>query len=628
MGGVGKTQLANEYSYKHQQEYGVVWWVRAETEATLKADLLALAYKAGFPIRREEETLDAVKQWLEESDRWLLIFDNAEHPDSLRPFLPQSKTGNIIITSRFRSWGDVAQSVRVDVFNREQSIAFLVRRTGISDPQGAGRLAEALGDLPLALAQAAAYLEESGDDFITYLSLFEERQLQLLEEGRLSPNVYPDSVATTWDISLERLGKECPEAVEVLYLAAYLAPDDIPKRLFANVHEILPFSMEDVFSDPLRLNNVWRALRRYSLVEAGPDCFSLHRLIQAAIRHRAPSSQFESYARKALCLVDRSLDYDENNQETWRSSLSLVPHALIVSTYIKSEEDELLVAGMLDRAGSTLWKMSQHEQARVCYEEALNAARRAGDGGLADEGSTWNNLGVLLKEMNLLPDSLEAVDRAVRIGERVLGVQHPKLAIRLSNQGLVLGRMGRYDEAISYFERALEINRKESFSSQDGKEGVARDYSHLGNAYKKQRMWSDAEHCLVEALRIGEETLGAEHYRVAIRLNNLAMLYKEMGAYDKAEPPMRRALAIDRKIYSDGHRDVAWDLKNLGLILMGAGRLDEAEKCFIESLSIFREIQGEEHPDTQAVREYVTELRMSTRLQGTNGAPTNNDDHP
>ncbi len=160
LGVVGKTQLALAYAYRHAADYSVVWWVPSETSpATVYAELTR---ELGLPEADASESdvrVQAIRRWLEQHEGWLLVFDNATEPESVRHYFPQGQSGHVIVTSRYWDWGDVAEGLGVEVFDRDtESVPFLLRRTSQSDEAAARTLADALGNLPLALAQAAAYI--------------------------------------------------------------------------------------------------------------------------------------------------------------------------------------------------------------------------------------------------------------------------------------------------------------------------------------------------------------------------------------------------------------------------------------------------------------------------------------
>ncbi|MFH9396675.1 FxSxx-COOH system tetratricopeptide repeat protein [Streptomyces sp. NPDC017556] len=203
LGGVGTSQIAVEYVYRHSGEYNVIWWIPAEQESLILAALAELAAGLGLEVGPQANTaVPAVREALRTGkpfDNWLLVFDNAEDIESVRSYFPNGGPGKIIVTSRNREWERVATPLSVDVFDREESIALLQRRARGLSTHDAGRLAEALGDLPLAVEQAGAWHAATGMPADEYLRLLDERRPGILE---LAPSPdYPLPVAAVWDIS-------------------------------------------------------------------------------------------------------------------------------------------------------------------------------------------------------------------------------------------------------------------------------------------------------------------------------------------------------------------------------------------------------------------------------------------
>jgi NB-ARC domain len=202
LGGVGKTQLAVEYAYRHQDSYDVVLWVPADQESLVPSTLAVLAPRLGIdgiPRNRVDEAAAAVLNALRRGEpypRWLLVFDNADQPEKIRQFVPGGP-GHVLVTSRNRAWAEVVDTVDVDVFSRAESLEFLSRRVPEIDAADAGRLAEELGDLPLALDQAAALLGEG----------------TMSGEGhRVAGRGPPDGVPGRGRRRVERVGRPPPRA--------------------------------------------------------------------------------------------------------------------------------------------------------------------------------------------------------------------------------------------------------------------------------------------------------------------------------------------------------------------------------------------------------------------------------
>ena len=305
LGGIGKTQLALEYSYRYGSEYNVIWWVRSEQEETRLGDLQALGQALGQSRSGMEvsQSITATLAWLDRNDNWLLVFDNVEHPSHIRDLLPKARRGHIIITSRYAAWQEVAQTVSLTLWSRGEAISYLSQRTRQQNDTAAAAIAEALGYLPLALVQAAAYIEETGCSFADYLELFQAHPAETL---RLRPAASDAEkvIATIWEIAFQRVAETNPRAVELLNLFAFLPPDRIPRRLLTGQANRLPVSLAETVQDPFVLNTAITVLRSYSLIDTTEDSFSVHRLVQVAVRGRLDSENYRLFSEAARDLQD------------------------------------------------------------------------------------------------------------------------------------------------------------------------------------------------------------------------------------------------------------------------------------------------------------------------------------
>jgi hypothetical protein len=239
LGGVGKTQLAAEFAHRHASDYRIRWWIPAEQPAAIPGHLVALARLLGIPEQADQtQTVAALLAELGRRGDWLLVFDNAEDPHDLRTYWPSVDAGGrVLVTSRNPNWQPLAATLSMDVWPRADAIAFLQRRAGLHQ-QDANALAAALGDLPLALEQAAAYLEQTTTPPGEYLDLLTTRTPELIALGRLATG--EQTIATVWSVSLQRVRAQAPAAQELLGLCAFLAPDDIPRTLLTTTHRCFP----------------------------------------------------------------------------------------------------------------------------------------------------------------------------------------------------------------------------------------------------------------------------------------------------------------------------------------------------------------------------------------------------
>jgi tetratricopeptide (TPR) repeat protein len=609
LGGVGKTQLAIEYAYRHGADYDAVWWVRSEDPTTLASEYAGLAAKLNLPEKDAAEQrviVEAVKGWLRKNRGWLLVFDNAEDVDLVREYIPRGSAGHIIVTSRNPNWTGVATPLSVRALPIEKAIEFLLKRTGHQDSATAKLLAEALGRLPLALEQAGAYIETSGCTMPHYLELFESRQRELLQHGKPSTE-YPYTVATTWSISFQNVEIENRAGAELLRLCAFFAPDDIPIKMLVAGAEEMPEALAPTAADTLLLDEALMALRKYSLVEVENETISIHRLVQSVIRHALVDEAFTQWIRTAVHILHTSFTFDPYDVRTWPICAPLLPHASAALTHaeaIQFVSNE--TSRLLNQIGLYLEARAEYAQAKRMFERALAIDEATLGPSHPTVAILLGNLGEVLREQGDLAGAKAFSERALAIDEAALDANHPDVAVRLNNLGNVLMDQGDLAGAKSLYERALGISEAALGSSHPS---VAIRLNNLGFVLKALGELAGAK-CLYErAGAIDESTLGTNHPHVAIDLNNLGTVLRSQGDFAGAKSLFARALAIDQAAFGPNNPNVARDFNNLGQVLRELGDLAGAKALFERALQIFREFLGDDHPNTRTVEENLRLLQ-------------------
>ena len=453
LGGIGKTQLVVEYAYRHGHEYAGVWWWRAEAVSGLVSSTVALAETLGLPEAEAQDlsrVVEAVRRRLgQERDPWLLVFDNATEMKTLAPHLPQQQRHHVLITSRNPAWGALATVLSVRSFTRKESVAFLLQRQPSADETAAAELADDLGDLPLALEQAAAYMEQSGATLTGYRGRYRSHQTALLAKGTGGTD-YPASVATTWALNVEAI-TSVPGASDLLRLCAYLAPDGIPRGLFPENAAALPERLATVVSAPLAFDEAVAALRHYSLVEVEGETLAVHRLVQAVTRAQADTDG-PAWAEAAVALVDAAFPYQQDKPPSWAPSGALVAHALAAVAHVETAGVGLRpTSHLLNQVGLYLRSQARFAEAEPLMRRALAIDEASYGAEHPTVATSLNNLAALLQATNRLAEAEPLLRRVVlTLVEFTRGVEHehPHLETARRHYAALLRALGRTDDEV------------------------------------------------------------------------------------------------------------------------------------------------------------------------------------
>jgi tetratricopeptide (TPR) repeat protein len=610
LGGIGKTQIAIEYAYRSRDlgRYTHTFWTNAASEEALLTSFVELAELLPvFPAKGETDQhrlVEAVKRWLELcQERWLLIFDNADDVSLVRNFLPQNGKGSILLTTRAQAAGSIdASSIEVENMGLREGTEFLLHRAQcqqVSDEEQdeATNIAVALDCFPLALDQAGAYIEETRCSFTDYLALYQNhRQALLAQRGTLATD-YPNSVATTWSLSFQKVQQANPAAAELLQLCAFLAPDRIPEELLTEGAIYWPPLLQKASADLFAFQQMIAELLKFSLVKRLVEdrTLSIHRLVQAVQRDRMETEAQRQWAERVVRALDTVFPHNSQDPATWPQCLRYLDqihacHRLIEHYMLYIVE----AADLLNRAGLYLNKHALYAIAKLLYQSALAIREQVLGADHPDTATILNNLAGLYDMLGQDHEAEQLYQRALVIQEQKLGTMHPETARSLSNLAALYQNQGKYMQAEPLEERALVI-REQTLGPMHP--DTAGSLHRLATLCWRQGKFAEAEPLYQRALAIREHILGPTHPDVALSVNNLAVLYWNMGKYEQAELFYQRALSIWEQMYGPTHPHVALSLNSLAELHRLQGEYQEAERLYRRALSIWEQMYGPHYLD-------------------------------
>ena len=622
MRGSGKTQLAAVVAARCEEEcWPLVAWINAGSRKELIADLYELALRISIDAPKDIPPETIVQRFLDQlrsadaEDR-LFVFDNVENLDDLIGFTPEGRGARVIVTTtRHLDWDSLGWlPLTVGVFKREQSIALLCERSGDTDRDAADQIAEALGDLPVAVTQAAATAKWGGYTLSDYLDRLSNHPLEV-SISRLEGDDYPDAVGVAlfmaYEQALEQFRTKHPQqeriVTSLLDILSLLAASGVP------THWLL--ALEDD-SDAVR--DSLSFLKRSSILQESTDGDKtiIHRLQGQVYRETYLSEQgkFNKACTYATTILDK-IDIDQltNFEQQRQETRNLVEQIGAITSQdhsrpLFSDPDfgALLATTIRNAADLGMPQLAL---------TLTDSVTRAGDTLGPDHPSTLasrNNLAGAYRDAGRLDEAIALYEQILEDRTRILGPHHPSTLTSRNNLAYAYQDAGRLNDAITLYEQNLKD--LEGLLGPDHPDTLTSRHN-LAYAYQDAGRLNDAITLYEQNLKDLEGLLGPDHPHTLQARNNLASAYRAAGRLDEAITLHEQNLKDLEGLLGPDHPHTLQARNNLASAYRAAGRLDEAITLHEQNLKDLEGLLGPDHPHTlQARNNLASAYRAAGRL--------------
>ncbi len=661
LGGRGKSALALEFAYCALAKQMKVFWVPA-----ISRDSFELAYRdIGIYLRIPgitDDNADVRKLVNEElsSGRigaWLLIIDNVDDPEVLPDILhgnsvssrlgdslPHSNAGAILFTTRSRKVAaqlTPSDTLELNDMSEAESKDLLKRRITkqelCQDDMANNKLLQMLTYLPLAIVQAAAFMNSNNVDVSTYIEIFEdpESRDELFSELFEDPTRYPEmdsTIARTWYISFDHLRKQDQLAAEYLSFMACIDRIKIPQSLLPPGEKKLR-KIKAIGS--LTGYAFITELQQTSHDQRGERFFDMHRLVHmASIFWLEGKGQRANWASSAATRLEELVPYgDHDGKRVWINYLS---HAIYVAGLIDIV-DNTTRGSLLERVGCCQIILGQYATAETSYKQSSTLKESIFGPEHPDTLKSMNNLALVLLHQGKHEEAEPINKQTLARLEEVLGPDDSVTLTSKANLAEVLGHLGKNEEAellirqtLAQQEKTLGLNHAATLASKnnlaarlqhrgkyDESESLLRSIliqqeeilgpthpntmstrSNLAGALQYQGKFVDAEVMIRSVLAQQEEVLGPTHPNTISSRNKLAGALQCLSRYEEAEHILRPLLIQQEEVLGPNHPEVLWNTNSLAHILGLQGKFLEAETMNKKALALQKQTLGPSHPET------------------------------
>ena len=589
-----KSQLAIQFVCHVRDQFPTtsIFWVHGASRDTFETSYRTIAEMLLLPRRTDPEVniLALVRDWLQKIDgnRFLMVIDNADNVgvysgdtqngEGLASYIPKCDHGKVLITTRSREAaeklvGNGKYIQQVPAMEDDQALQLLQSRLGSEDNESDARdLVRALDRIPLAISQAAAYIQRRQPRVTLRSYLDEFGKSQKRKKGLLRSDMgdlgryegVSNSVLVTWQVTFDNIRKHHTRAANLLALMSQFQPHDIPESMLHGYIDTDTDShsdrsdaftgVSDEGSQGSQFENDLDVLRGYSLVAVtSAGLCDMHSLVQFCTRSWvAEYGDPVQWSRVFLQLAAHH--FPSGEFETWGVCQSLLPHVEPVLAK-KPEQHSVLNcwAELLTNVSWYMLKIGEYSRAEVFAEEATETRKD------------------------------------------ILGLSHSDTLMSMNTLSLTYRNQGRWEEA-----QGLDLQLMEMSKTRLGPDhpDTLRSMNNLASTYRNQGRWEEAEGLQVQVTEMSKTKLGPDHPNTMTVMANLASTYLKQGRWDEAEGLQVQVMETRKTKFGPDHPDMLTIMANLASTYLDQGRWEEAEGLQVQVMKTSKKKLGADHPNT------------------------------